>query len=312
MARERTTELKAGGKREAERDAQTLLGAKKAWKMGGAGDWIALTRAEHAAIVAIAVVASEFVTLKRFSPELFYPALGPALITLGAFAWNDYFGIKTDRIMKRLDRPLVSGRIGAKAAFYGALAFFALGLLSAAAVNANEFAVAALFTALAMLYDPVLKKIPLAGNAFIASSMSISFIYGNLAAAPGGLSQYVILYAVIAFTMGLGRELALTLRDVEGDRRIGARTLPMLLGARKTAIASSALFHAAVALSLIPLVLAPGNYAYLALAGATCVLLLYSAWMLVLDQGSRSLGHIRNHTLFALATGVLAFAALGL
>src|SRR3989338_6106650 len=87
---------------------------KKFWvssalKTGSLRDWVALTRAEHALIVVMAVVASEFVVSKRFSPDFFFPALGPALITLGAFAWNDYFGLKTDAALKRFDRPLVSG-----------------------------------------------------------------------------------------------------------------------------------------------------------------------------------------------------------
>ena len=279
------------------------------WKIGSIRDWIALTRAEHAIIVAIAIAASEFVVAKRFSPEMLFPVLGPALITLAAFAWNDYFGVKTDKALKRIERPLVSGRVGRKTAFYASLALFVLGLAASAAVNQTAFAIAGIFTALAMLYDPILKKLPLLGNAFIASSMSISFIYGNYAFA-SELNYFVLLFAIVSFTAGLARELVLTLRDVKGDRKIGAKTFPMVFGARTTVVLAIALFHVAVVMSLLPFARTQ-SIAYAILIGITDVLILISAWRLALDQRYASLKKIRNYTLYALLAGVLAFAALG-
>ncbi|HLC38428.1 MAG TPA: UbiA family prenyltransferase [Candidatus Norongarragalinales archaeon] len=280
------------------------------WKVGSLKDWIALTRAEHALIVAIAVIASEFVVSKRFSfAQMLYPALGPALITLGAFAWNDFFGVKTDAAMKRLERPLVSGKIGRKTAFYGALLFFALGLIATLFVSQTVFIIAALFTVASMLYDPVLKKIPLLGNAFIASSMSISFLYGNYVFSDT-LNPYVLLFAGISFLAGLGRELILTLRDMEGDRKIGAKTLPMLIGTKKTVILASALFHLAVGLSFAPLMnsIKP---AYLMPIAVTDVLFLLTAWTITFKQTPLVLKKARNYTLYGLLIGVIAFATLG-
>ncbi|MEM4254798.1 MAG: UbiA family prenyltransferase [Candidatus Norongarragalinales archaeon] len=272
-------------------------------------DWIALTRAEHALIVAIAVIASEFVVAKRFALEMVFPAVGPALITLGAFAWNDYFGIKTDKAMKRFDRPLVKGAIKPKTAFYAALALFVLGVAAAYFVNQTAFLIAAVFTAASMLYDPVFKKLPLAGNAFIASSMSISFLYGNYAVS-SQLNYFVMLFIAVSLAAGLGRELVLTLRDVKGDRKIGAKTLPMVIGAKATVAAAIALFHVAVVMSLMPLTQTQ-NPAYMVLIAATDVLILVSAWSLALNQTPASLKKIRNYTLYALLTGVIAFATLG-
>src|SRR3989344_3879583 len=264
------------------------------WKIGSIRDWIALTRAEHAIIVAIAIAASEFVVAKRFSPEMLFPVLGPALITLAAFAWNDYFGVKTDKALKRIERPLVSGRVGRKTAFYASLALFVLGLTASAAVNQTAFAIAGIFTALAMLYDPILKKLPLLGNAFIASSMSISFIYGNYAFA-SELNYFVLLFAIVSFTAGLARELVLTLRDVKGDRKIGAKTFPMAFGTRATVVLAIALFHVAVVMSLMPFAQTQ-SVAYAVLIGITDVLILISAWRLALDQRPRALKKKRKRT----------------
>jgi geranylgeranylglycerol-phosphate geranylgeranyltransferase len=280
------------------------------WKKGGVKDWIALTRAEHAVIVAIAIIASEFVVSKRFSySQMLFPAIGPALITLGSFAWNDYFGVKTDRAMKRFERPLVSGKIGRKTAFYAAILLFVLGLAAALFVNQTVFAIAALFTIASMLYDPILKKIPLLGNAFIASAMSISFLYGNYVFSET-LNPFVLLFVAISFFAGLGRELTITLRDVEGDKKIGAKTLPMLIGAKKTVILASVLFHLAVVLSLAPLA-QEIKIAYLIPIAITGVLFLLSAWTITFSQTTRVLKKARNYTLYGLLIGVIAFATLG-
>ncbi|MFH1056247.1 MAG: UbiA family prenyltransferase [Candidatus Micrarchaeota archaeon] len=280
------------------------------WKLGSIRDWIALTRAEHSAIVFIAIIASEFVVAKKISLEMIFPAIGPALITLGAFAWNDYFGIKTDSFLKRLDRPLVSGRVGRKTAFYGAIALFALGCVFASLVNQVVFTIALAFTVLSMLYDVFLKKTPLLGNAFIASSMSFSFLYGNYAVSTV-LNHYVLLFIAISFFAGLGRELVITLRDVKGDEKIGAKTLPMVIGTKGTVILSSALFHLAVVISLAPFMQSI-NLAYLLFIGIADVLILISAWKLVFNQTTPTLKKIRNYTLYALMAGVIAFLALGL
>ena len=283
---------------------------KNELKAGSLRDWIALTRAEHALIVAFAVIASEFVVSKKFAWEMLFSALGPALITLGAFAWNDFFGVKTDSALKRFDRPLVSGKMGTKAAFYAAIVLISLGVLLTLFVNQNAFLIASAFALASMLYDPFLKKIPLAGNAFIASSMGVSFLYGNFVVA-GSLNYLVLLFIIISFTAGLGRELVLTLRDVEGDKKIGAKTLPMLIGPFRTVVFASALFHVAVVLSLLPL--SGGvSFAYWFFVAVTGVLFLLSAWAITFNQTQLVLRNARNYTLWGLLSGVAAFASLGL
>lgn len=281
-------------------------------KLGSLRDWRALTRAEHAFIVIIAVVASEFVVAQRLAlVQMLLTALGPALITLGAFAWNDYYGIKTDKALKRNDRPLVNGSVSPKAAFYGALVLIALGVTLTAWVNQTAFAIAGTFAVLSLLYDPVFKKLPLVGNAFIASSMSISFIYGNYVFS-NTLNHNVALFSVIAFLMGLGRELILTLRDVEGDKKINAKTLPMFIGSKATIILSSFLLHLAVVLSLIPLFQKEWNWPYAIAIAATILLVLLGSWTAALGKNAVAFKKARNYTLYALLCGVVAFATLGL
>lgn len=273
-------------------------------------DWLKLSRAEHGFIVFLAVVVAQFVSTKKLDSEFLFPALGPMLITWGAFCWGDYFGLKSDKALNRKNLPLVAGTINPRHALWAGAFLMLSGVALTYFVNASAFALALAYTVGAMAYDPILKKRPLLGNAFIASSMSVSFLYGNLSATPD-LHGAVLLYAGVAFLAGLGRELLITLRDVEGDRKIGATTLPMMLGPKKTVILASTLISCAVFLSLIPL-LRPVHPAYLLAVIATDTLFLTGAYYAVLSQRPENLKKARQLTLVGMLTGVLAFAALGL
>lgn len=273
-------------------------------------NWWKLTRAEHGIIVFLAVLVSQFVVTKTVTAAMLWPALGPMLITWGAFAWNDYFGYKSDKALKRMDRPLVAGTIQPRAALWAGAALMLLGVVLTYPIGVAAFGIAVLYTILSMAYDVFLKTRPLLGNLFIASSMSISFIYGNYAASDM-LHPHVLLFAGVAFLAGLGRELIITLRDVEGDKKTGATTLPMLLGPRMTVTAASVLIYGAAALSLVPL-LRPVSPAYVGMAILTDALFLVSTYYVLLSQKSENLNAARKLTLAGMLAGVLAFAALGI
>ncbi len=273
-------------------------------------NWWKLTRAEHGAIVFLAVLVSQFVVTRRLETAMLWPAIGPMLITWGAFAWNDYFGYKSDKALKRMDRPLVAGTIQPRAALWAGSALMLAGVALTYPVGLTAFAIAAVYTVLSMAYDLFLKTRPLLGNVFIASSMSISFLYGNYAVS-NALHPHVLLYAGVAFLAGLGRELIITLRDIDGDKKTGATTLPMLLGPRNTVVAASVLIYGAAALSLVPL-LRPVSPIYIALAILTDALFLVSTYYVLLSQKFENLNTARKLTLAGMLVGVLAFATLGL
>ncbi len=277
--------------------------------------WHRLFRTEHALITFIGVAAGAFLAVGS-STDKFLPgfliflavsALGPALITLAAFALNDYFGYETDRVNKRKDRPIVSGEIKRNHALYAALTLFALGLIATYFVNFTVFLLSLLYVVLCFAYDTFLKKLPLLGNVFIALTMAGPLVYGNLAVY-ASLSSTVVLLAVIAFLVGLGRELLNTLRDVQGDKKIGATTLPMLLGGKNTVLLSSLFIIAAVLLSFVPLSSAP--FLYVVPLIPCDFLLLLTVYKVLKSQDNVTLKQCRNYTLFALVFGVVAFLSL--
>ncbi|MFH0713632.1 MAG: UbiA family prenyltransferase [Candidatus Micrarchaeota archaeon] len=273
-------------------------------------NWHSLFRTEHALITFIGVIVGQLLVVRSFSLSLLFPALGPALITLAAFALNDYFGYETDKANARKDRPLVNGAIAKSHALYAAFVLFVVGLALTYLINLLVFALALVYVVLSIAYDPILKKLPLLGNAFIALSMAAPFLYGNLAVSPV-VVQLVVLICSIAFLVGVGRELLITLRDVKGDKKIGATTLPMLIGAKATVVLSAVFILAAIALSIVPL-LSSFSLTYFVFLVPCVLLLLLTIYKALKSQEVVMLKQCRNYTLFALLFGVVAFLALAL
>lgn len=282
---------------------------------GTASDWLRLARIEHAFMVAAAIVISEALAAKYagvifdpFSAISLYPVLGPFFITAGAFILNDYFGFKTDKANRRLERPIVAGRIARKDALRASVFLYSLGLLLSLFVNIYCFSVALIFALLSATYDNYLKKKPVLGNAYIAGSMAASFIYGNFAVS-NQLQGIILLFCAISFLAGMGRELIITLRDVKGDKLEGARTLPMLLGKDKTLQIATVFFLSAIALSWVPL---NGNYfsPYALFIFANNLLLAYCIFTLSKQASDANFRKVRNATLLAMGLGLAAFATL--
>jgi len=281
--------------------------------------WWRLARGEHALMTFVAVVLSGYLVSGDFG-ALWFAALGPALITAGSFILNDWFDYESDRTNRRFDRPLVKGEVKGGSALLASALLFAAGVGLTYFVNQACFFLSIVYAIFSILYSPVLKKIPLAGNAFIASTMGISFLYGNLAVFPV-VHPLVALWIAIAFLAGLAREFLITLRDVKGDKKTGALTVPMLIGPKATALASSLFMAFAAALTLLPLSLA-ANIPYAIAAAVADALLLFAAFKVLKaywtkagpggEKGLAVLRQARELTLKGLIAGLVAFAALAL
>jgi geranylgeranylglycerol-phosphate geranylgeranyltransferase len=273
-----------------------------------------LTRFEHSMMLAVAVAVGEIITLRSSPP--FYPlalsVLPPMLVGAASFAINDYFDLESDRINRRIDRPLVRGRIKPNTVFAVSLFLFLVGILLSVFVNANCFLLIILFSVLAYLYSFKLKDIAVAGNIYIALTMAIPFIYGGLAVSVE-VPPAVLLLSSVAFVSGLAREVMGTARDVKGDKRgRGSKTLPMLIGVRNSLMISSLLYVVSILLSVIPYLYIPpyaGNVFYMIPIIIADVVLAYIA-LNSLREGSREfMKKSRNLSLAAMFIALLGFLA---
>ncbi len=102
----------------------------------------------------------------------------PVTISMGAFAINDYFDMEADRLNHKM-RPLVTKDLNKQDALYVTAATLAVGIGASALINQYAFAIALMFAALAVLYAYILKAVLLVGNAYVALSMVIPFIFGS-------------------------------------------------------------------------------------------------------------------------------------
>ncbi len=217
--------------------------------MSKIGAALRLTRIEHSAMLAIAVVAAEQLAGGLPSlPTLVLSLTAPVLVSMAAFAINDYFDIEVDRL-NRKERPLVTGELKPTHALYIAVAAFISGIAASAAINAYALSITLIFAALAVLYSYKLKEVLLLGNIYIALTMVIPFIFGAYVVGTT-LGAAISLICVMIFASGLAREIHGTIRDYEGDVKVrNTASLPRAVGLGAAAYGAMLLYFAAIAIS---------------------------------------------------------------
>ncbi len=273
-----------------------------------------LTRFEHAIMLAIAVLIGEAVIIGSLPPltiPIILSLLVPMLSEAGSFALNDYLDVESDRINGETERPLVKGTISRTFALWFSMLCICESLILSYFINMPAFIIALVFNALAVLYNWKLKELPLVGNAYIALTMAIPFIFGDFVVS-SRLVPVAVVLASIGFVSGLAREMLKTVQDMKGDLAArGARTLPMLIGARNTILLSTILYAV-----FIPMSLAPFDFGLrFGIVPGACVLLadaaiLWSTARLIIVHGEGTPGALkeaRNASLVALFLGLAGY-----
>ena len=221
------------------------------------------------------------------------------LITGAGNAINDYYDREIDAI-NRPGRPIPGGRIQAGAAFRYSLALFAAGCILAGLVNQICLAVAVFNSALLFFYARNLKATPLAGNITVAFLTGSTFLFGGAAAGPAGLVANQVPFW-LSFLASMSREIAKDIEDMVGDRKGGARTLPILAGERLSAALAASFAVAAVVLSYF----APFGRAYLVIVAVADLFFLLSVLKIARVDAAGSQKAIKK----GMAVALMAFLA---
>ncbi|MFW5912370.1 MAG: UbiA family prenyltransferase [Candidatus Hadarchaeota archaeon] len=260
----------------------------------------------------MAVLIGAFIAEQGIPPadRLFFAFLTPMFLEASTFALNDYFDYEMDKKNKRTDRPLVRGDLDRNTALYVFVILFPFGILSSYFVNWTCFLIALFTGALSVLYDGWMKRVKLLGNFYIAYIMAVPFIFGATAVSPD-LSSIVLFMASIAFLTGVGREIMKDIMDFKGDKELGVKSFPSLIGLKKSRVTSAFFYIAAVFLSFIPFFYGIDgvyymNYAYFGLVLVTDAMLLYTSLVLFFGEGI-DMKFQRKFTLLAIFIGLLAF-----
>jgi geranylgeranylglycerol-phosphate geranylgeranyltransferase len=268
-----------------------------------------LVRIEHALFLSIAVIIGETIAIGGMpilTPLILLSIIVPALNGMAAFALNDYVDVRTDKINKRTDRPLVSGEIKPSSAIAIAVACYAASIVGGFFINAIAFVIVLIFSFFSIAYNLWLKDRPLVGNIYVASTMGIPFIFGSIVVSQS-IGIAIIVLSSLGFISGFGREIVKSIQDMKGDRMARrSRTLPFIVGKRNAAIIASFLYFLFLPLTALPFFYGlKSNLLSILLIFIADISFLYMALRLPFDQKGAFLKRCRNLSLIALFIGLI-------
>lgn len=142
-------------------------------------------------------------------------------------ALNDYCDADIDRI-NRPQRPIPQGLVSRRAALAISIGLFVFGSLLALPLLTLPIAVIMLFAMMLLIsYSTTFKVLPFWGNVVVSLILGMAFLFG---ASVFGDIQRGIPPFLLAFGFNLIREVVKDMQDIDGDRTVGARTVPLRYG----------------------------------------------------------------------------------
>lgn len=240
-----------------------------------------LVRGPNLLIAAAGVCAGGWIALRAiaFPKELIFAAMSAVAIGAVGNTWNDFRDVAADRVNRPETRPLAAGQVARGTAelivfMSTLLAFTFAGLVSGVQVLATLVALVVMFA-----YSPRLKALPLVGNLVVAVVAGSPPFYGALAV---GVPAAGVVPWVLAGWLHFVREVVKDVEDQTGDRTIGRRTLPIVLGDRRAlVIAAGAGILFVPASLLLPRQAGYGGAYYLIALLAQMAVLIAVTWMLL-------------------------------
>ena len=249
--------------------------------------YIEILRPGNALMGAISIILVALID-KTISIPVVLAMLAVFFETAAGNVINDYFDYKIDLINKP-DRPIPSGRISLKnGRNYGYFLFF-MGtvcgfFISYLTNNWIPFAIVLFADVVLYLYAYKLKSTPLLGNLTVGFMTGFGFVFGGFSINNPTIIMTSIFLGFFALVMTTAREIIKDIEDIEGDKADGARTLPILIGAKKPAILAAILIVVDSALCPLLYYYHVFGILYLPVIAISVVLFIYSAIIILKSQ----------------------------
>ena len=282
--------------------------------MGKAGAFFRLTRIEHSAMLVVAVIAAELISVGRLPalPVLALSLVVPIFISMASFAINDYFDVASDRANGRTDRPIVSGEISRGSALAVSVVCLVIGIGAGVFINLYAFSIALLFGMLAMLYSYKLKDVLLAGNVYVAFTYAIPFVFGNYVVS-STLQTAIIAVFFAVFLTGLAREIHGMIRDYSGDAKARrTKNLVRYTGKVRASQVAFVLYLEAILISIFIFFFVPPfryNLYYIVPIAVGDIMFMYVAVACMIRGSLQTYKLGRNITLIAMVIVVMGYLA---
>ena len=255
--------------------------------------YIEILRPGNAVMGAIAIILVAIID-KTISIPIVLAMITVFFETAAGNVINDYFDYNIDLVNKP-ERPIPSGRIslenGKKYAYLLFLAGTLCGfLISYLTDNWIPFAIVLIADVILYLYAYRLKTTPLIGNLAVGFMTGFGFVFAGYTINNPDIVMTSIFLGFFAFVMTTAREIIKDIEDVEGDKKDGARTLPILIGKKTPAILASVLIVVDCALCPLLYIYHIFGISYLAIIAVAAVLFIYSA-ILILKSQNEAVAH---------------------
>ena len=273
--------------------------------------YIEILRPGNALMGAIAIILVAIID-KSFTIPIILAMFAVFFETAAGNVINDYFDYNIDLINKP-ERPIPSGRISLKAGRnYGYLQFL-LGticgfLISYLTNNWIPFGIVLIADVILYLYAYKLKTTPLLGNLTVGFMTGFGFIFGGFTLNNPTIITTSLYLGFFAFVMTTAREITKDIEDMEGDKAEGAKTFPILYGAKLSAIIAFALIIIDCLLCPLLYIQNVFNIIYLAIIAIAVVIFLYSGILIMKNQDTQTAAKASKYLKIGILIAFVAFA----
>ena len=202
---------------------------------------------------------------------------GTFFASAGGMVINDYFDYDIDSVNKPC-RPIPSGKMSRKGAFWFSITLFLGAVVCVFFTNIYciFLGIPALF--LIVLYSWKLKRTLFIGNAVVGMLSGFALLFGGIATKS---VHIVSVLAFIAFFASLSREMAKDIEDMEGDKKGGSKSMPVIAGAAQSAQIAGIFLLTAITSSFFPYMFHIFNHWYLLLVTPVNAVMIYVALQLL-------------------------------
>jgi geranylgeranylglycerol-phosphate geranylgeranyltransferase len=213
---------------------------------------LTITRPVNSLVAGLAAVLGYIVATGTLAPVSLLLVPIVLSITAGGNVFNDLRDMEIDRI-NRPERPLPSGQVTPEAAGALSIGLFSVGLGLTIPTGLPCVVIAVANSLLLLAYARTLKRTVFWGNAAVSYLTASLYPFGGALAGLPALERTLPL-AGITFLAMLSRELLKDAEDVPGDSAAGSRTVPIVVGVKRTGVLAYACAVGAIAVSLLPIV----------------------------------------------------------
>lgn len=219
-------------------------------------DFLNFIRWKNVFMISLIMLLIKYVLFERFELNVTLDNAHYALLTISTlciaiagYIINDIYDVQADKINKP-DRLYVGKKLSRVTAYNYFIGFNSAGLLIGMYlswhVNHTSYFIIYVITSLLLYqYAKYLKKKFLIGNLLVSFAVLLSIVLPvvfDLLPVTNPLNergQFVVfklisLFAAFGFLLTFLREIVKDLEDMKGDKKIGARSLPIVLGVKMT------------------------------------------------------------------------------